>query len=35
MCFGEHNWPGSIPNFNDVLTFETTLERSEGRNTVM
>jgi hypothetical protein len=34
MCWGEHNWPDSIPNFNGVLTLEMTLERFEGRNTV-
>jgi hypothetical protein len=35
MCCGEHNGPDSIPNFNGVLTLEMTLERFEGRNTVM
>jgi hypothetical protein len=34
MCWGEHNWPDCIPNFNGVLTLEMTLERFEGRNTV-
>jgi hypothetical protein len=34
MCFGEHNWPDSIPNFNGLSTLEMTLERLEGRNTV-
>jgi hypothetical protein len=29
MCYGEHNWPDSIPNFNGVLTLEMTLERFE------